>query len=389
MNKIPNHEPSINVLKTINLLRKCLNSNWISASGKFVKEFENNISEYTKAKYVIACNSGTSALQVALRIAGVEKNDEVIAPTLTFVATINSIIYNQASPIFMDCDNHFNLDIEKTIEFLNQKTTLKNGYCVNKLTKKKIKAIVPVYVWGNTLNLKKLKKIADKKNIKIIEDASEALGTFTHYGKTKRHAGLEGLAGCLSFNANKIITTGGGGAIITNSLKFAKKALYLTTQAKSSSIEFIHNEIGYNSRLTSLPAVLGITQLKEISKKIKNKKKNYEYYRKKINGLRYFKIAEVPNNSLNNHWMNILKINSNKSLSRAFLLKYLNKKGINARPVWRLNHNQKPFKSYEKYKISRAKYLYNTSICLPSGPSLSKKDINYIYEILYKLEKKQ
>ena len=385
MNKIPNYEPSINVPKTLNLLKKCLSSNWISTSGKFVKEFENNISAYTKAKYVVACSSGTSALQVALRIAGVGKNDEVIAPTLTFAATINSIIYNQASPIFMDCDDYFNLDIEKTIEFLEKNTLFKNGYCTNKLTNKKIKAIVPVYVWGNALNLKNLKQIADKKNIKIIEDASEALGTFKYYGKTLRHAGLEGLAGCLSFNANKIITTGGGGAIITNNLNFAKKALYLTTQAKSPSIEFIHNEIGYNYRLTSLPAVLGITQLKEISKKIKVKKKNYECYRKKINKLKNFKIAEVPNNSLNNHWMNILKINFNKSLTRVFLLKHLNKKGINARPVWILNHNQKPFKSYEQYKISKATYLYNTSICLPSGPSLSKKEINYIYEILHKL----
>ena len=389
MSKIPNHEPSINIPKTINLIKNCLTSNWISTSGKFVKELENNISKFTKAKYVIACNSGTSALQVALRIAGVERNDEVIAPTLTFVATINSIIYNQASPIFMDCDNYFNLDIEKTIEFLEKRTFSKNGYCINKLTHKKIKAIVPVYVWGNNLNLKKLKKIADKKNIKIIEDASEALGTFKYYGKTKKHAGLEGIAGCLSFNANKIITTGGGGAIITNSLKFAKKALYLTTQAKSPSIEFIHNEIGYNNRLTSLPAALGITQLKEISKKIKNKKRIYKYYRKKINVLKNFKIAEVPNNSLNNHWMNILKINSNKSLSRAFLLKYLNKKGINVRPVWRLNHNQKPFRTFEKYKISRAPKLYNTSICLPSSSSLSKKEINYIYDNLYKLEKKK
>ena len=280
MQKIENHSPNINVSKTSNLIKKCLSSNWISTSGKFVSLFEKDISSYTNAKYVVACNSGSAALQVALRVAGVKKNDEVIVPTLTFVATVNSILYNQASPIFMDSDDYFNIDINKTIEFLEKNTVVKNGYCLNKKTKKKIKAIIPVYVWGNSIDLKKLKKIADKKKIKIIEDASEALGTFKLNGKTKKHAGLDGLVGCLSFNANKIITTGGGGAIITNNLKIAKKAFYLTTQAKSRSIEFIHNEIGYNYRLTSLPAVLGIAQLKEIKKKIKIKRSNYEYYKK-------------------------------------------------------------------------------------------------------------
>jgi perosamine synthetase len=362
-----------------------LASNWISTSGKYVSEFEKKISSYTGAKFTIACNSGTAALQVALRIAGVEQKDEVIVPTLTFVATINSIIYNQATPIFMDCDDYYNLDIDKTIEFLKNKTILKKGYCINKRSKKKIKAILPVYVWGNAVKLKKLKTIAKKKNIKIIEDASEALGTFLNIGKKKKHAGLQGLAGCLSFNANKIITTGGGGAIITNNARFAKKALYLTTQAKSKSLNFIHNDVGYNYRLTSLPATLGLAQIQKIKPIIRIKTNNYNYYKKKMNELDNFRIAEVPTGAMNNHWMNILQIDTKKKVSKNLLIKEFIKKGIQARPVWKLNHKQVPFKSFEKYKILKANELYKRSICLPSGATLNKKKINFIIKTLKKI----
>ena len=384
MKRIENHSPYINFNSANKIIKKCLKSSWVSTGGNLVKEFENKISKFTGAKYTVACNSGTAALQIALKLSGVEKDDEVIVPTLTFIATINSVIYNQSSPIFMDCDDYFNLDIKKTIEFLNKKTIFRKGYTVNKKTGKRIKAVMPVHVWGNGIDTRELKKICDKKKINIIEDSTEALGTFIYKNKKKVHAGLQGLAGCLSFNANKIITTGGGGAIITNNKKIAEEALYLTTQAKDDSIKFVHNEIGYNYRLTSLSAALGISQINEINKKLKIKKKIYNFYKKKFNNNKNYNIAKVPNISLNNHWMNILQINSNKKGLKDKLVKKLIKKGIQIRPVWKLNHEQKPFKNFEKYKISKALKLFDKSICLPSGIDINQKKINFILKELMK-----
>ena len=384
MKRIENHSPYINFNSANKIIKKCLKSSWVSTGGNLVKEFENKISKFTGAKYTVACNSGTAALQIALKLSGVEKDDEVIVPTLTFIATINSVIYNQSSPIFMDCDDYFNLDIKKTIEFLNKKTIFRKGYTVNKKTGKRIKAVMPVHVWGNGIDTRELKKICDKKKINIIEDSTEALGTFIYKNKKKVHAGLQGLAGCLSFNANKIITTGGGGAIITNNKKIAEEALYLTTQAKDDSIKFVHNEIGYNYRLTSLSAALGISQINEINKKLKIKKKIYNFYKKKFNNNKNYNIAKVPNISLNNHWMNILQINSNKKGLKDKLVKKLIKKGIQVRPVWKLNHEQKPFKNFEKYKISKALKLFDKSICLPSGIDINQKKINFILKELMK-----
>ena len=384
MKRIENHSPHINFDSANKIIKKCLKSSWVSTGGNLVKEFENKISKFTGAKYTVACNSGTAALQIALKLSGVEKDDEVIVPTLTFIATINSVIYNQSSPIFMDCDDYFNLDIKKTIEFLNKKTIFRKGYTVNKKTGKRIKAVMPVHVWGNGIDTRELKKICDKKKINIIEDSTEALGTFIYKNKKKVHAGLQGLAGCLSFNANKIITTGGGGAIITNNKKIAEEALYLTTQAKDDSIKFVHNEIGYNYRLTSLSAALGISQINEINKKLKIKKKIYNFYKKKFNNNKNYNMAKVPNISLNNHWMNILQINSNKKGLKDKLVKKLIKKGIQVRPVWKLNHEQKPFKNFEKYKISKALKLFDKSICLPSGIDINQKKINFILKELMK-----
>ena len=384
MKRIENHTPYINFNSANKIIKKCLKSSWVSTGGNLVKEFENKISKLPGAKYTVACNSGTAALQIALKLSGVEKDDEVIVPTLTFIATINSVIYNQSSPIFMDCDDYFNLDIKKTIEFLNKKTIFRKGYTVNKKTGKRIKAVMPVHVWGNGIDTRELKKICDKKKINIIEDSTEALGTFIYKNKKKVHAGLQGLAGCLAFNANKIITTGGGGAIITNNKKIAEEALYLTTQAKDDSIKFVHNEIGYNYRLTSLSAALGISQINEINKKLKIKKKIYNFYKKKFNNNKNYNMAKVPNISLNNHWMNILQINSNKKGLKDKLVKKLIKKGVQVRPVWKLNHEQKPFKNFEKYKISKALKLFDKSICLPSGIDINQKKINFILKELMK-----
>ena len=254
-------------------LKECIDTEFVSSVGKFVDLFEKKISRYTNSKYAVACTSGTAALHLSLRIIGVKSQDEVIVPTMTFIATANAIKYLNASPIFMDCDEYYNIDVKKLLNFLKFNTFFKNGYTYNKKTKKIIKAIIPVHVSGNAVNLKPILNICKKKNILIIEDAAEALGTFYIDNKKKgKHAGTIGDIGCLSFNGNKIITSGGGGMIITNNKELAKKARYLSTQATNDSINYVHNEIGYNYRLTNIQAAVGLAQLEKINLFIKKKK---------------------------------------------------------------------------------------------------------------------
>jgi len=228
-------------------LKKCISTEFVSSVGEYVNIFEKNISKFTKSKYAVACSSGTTALHLALRAISIEKDDEVIVPSMSFIATVNPVRYLNASPVFMDCDNFYNLDIYKFKQFIEKNTFFKNGFTINKKTKKKIKAVIPVHVSGNAVDLESIVNFCKKKNIKIVEDAAEALGTFYLRGKLKnKHAGIIGDIGCLSFNGNKIITSGGGGMIITNDKKLAKKCKYLSTQATNDSIIYKHDDIGYN-----------------------------------------------------------------------------------------------------------------------------------------------
>ena len=254
-------------------VKECLDTEWVSSAGKYVDKFESDVAKYVNSKYAVACTNGTSALQVSLRLVGVEANTEVIVPSLTFVAPVNAIVYNNASPVFMDVDEYYNIDIFKTINFIENETQYKNGYSYNKMTKKRISALLPIHMWGNAVNLEDLIPICEERNISIIEDASESLGSYYIEGKYKNQfTGSVGKLGCLSFNGNKIITTGGGGMILTNDKTLAEKAKYLTTQAKDDPVRYFHNDIGYNFRLTNVQAAIGVAQLKQLKKFLKEKK---------------------------------------------------------------------------------------------------------------------
>ena len=246
---IPLCVPSLkgNELKYV---KECIDTEWVSSAGLYVEKFELAVAKYTNTKFAIACINGTSALQVSLRIAGVKPNDEVIAPTLTFIAPINAIMYNHANPIFMDSDRYYNLHADKVISFIKNETFYKNGFSYNKSTDKRVSAILPVHVWGNACFLDDLVLLCNERNISIIEDASESLGTYYKEGNyIGKHTGTIGTLGCISFNGNKIITSGGGGIILTDDEKLAAKARYLTTQAKDDPVRYRHDEIGYNFRL--------------------------------------------------------------------------------------------------------------------------------------------
>ncbi len=361
-------------------VKECLDTNWVSSAGTYVDLFEKKIAEYTGAKYAIACVNGTSALQVSLRLAGVKQGDEVIAPTLTFIAPINAIAYNGADPVFMDADEFYNLDSKKTIQFIENKTEYRGGFTYNKSSGKRISAIVPVHIWGNACWLDDLIEVCKVRNIAIVEDASESLGTMYNMGKLRgKHTGTIGKLGCLSFNGNKIITTGGGGMILTDDEELAQKAKYLTTQAKDNEITYIHNEIGYNFRLTNIQAALGVAQLEQLSNFIRRKKEIYTIYTSIFKDSE-FKIAGTPQYANNNNWLSLLQITNGIATNNH--IKKLSNAHIQARPIWHLNHLQKIYIGCQNYKITKAPLLLNNSLCLPSSVSLKNEDIRKVCSIL-------
>jgi len=366
-------------------LKECVETEWVSSAGKYVDLFEQKIAEYTGSKYAIACVNGTSALQVCLQLAGVKQEDEVIIPTITFIAPVNAIRYNAANPIFMDVDNYYNIDSEKTISFIENKTFFKNGSTYNKKTRKKISAIIPIHMWGNAAWQDDLVEICAHRNINIVEDASESLGTIYTSGKYKgMHTGTIGKLGCLSFNGNKIITTGGGGMILTADANLAEKAKYLTTQAKDDPVRYIHHEVGFNFRLTNILSALGVAQLEQLPKFLNRKKEIFENYVNGIKTIDGLTIAKVPNYANNNQWLNILKIEKQIfGEDRETLMTRLEKNGIQTRPVWYLNHMQKPYEHCQTYKIEKAIKLLANSLCLPSSSNLSDEDLKKVINQFY------
>jgi perosamine synthetase len=359
----------------IQYIKKNLKSGWVSTAGKDIEKFEREIKKFTKSKHAVACVNGTSGLHVSLVGLGLKKTDEVIVPTITFIAPINSIRYVGASPIFFDCDKFHNLDLEKVKSFLKNNTFKKGGTTFNKKTKKKIFGIIVVHVWGNLSDLNELKKICKKYNLKLIEDASEALGSFYINNKKKIHSGTIGDCGIISFNGNKIITTGGGGAILCKKKKLAKKIKYLINQAKEG-IDFTHNKIGYNYKLPNLNAMLGMSQIKKINKYIKIKKYINKLYKDGFKNLSNVSILDSPNYSSSNNWLNVLQIK--KKINTRKIREMFLKKNIDVRLIWKPNHDQKHLRKFQRFKIMNANKIIKNCLLLPSSVNLKKKDIDKI-----------
>ena len=357
-------------------VKDCLDTNWVSSAGKYVDLFEKKICEFTNSKYAIACVNGTAALHVSLLLSNVKDGDEVIVPTLTFIATINAVKYCGAEPVFMDSDDFYNIDILKTIEFLKEETEMSDGICINRNSGKKISAIIPVHIFGNAVMLDELFIECERRNIEIIEDATESLGTSYTKGKFKgRSTGTIGRFGCFSFNGNKIITTGGGGMILTQNESDYKKAKYFTTQAKDDEVNYIHNEIGYNYRLTNIQAALGVAQMEKLNEYLEIKRKNFNLYKLELNEIDGLCIASTPEYAENNNWMYALQIDKSKyGSSRDEVMEALEIQGIQSRPVWYLNHLQKPFIDNYSYKIENAIKLHEITLNIPCSVSLNDTD---------------
>ena len=375
-------------------VKECIDTEWVSSAGKYVDLFEQKVAEYTNSSYAVACINGTSALQVGLRLAGVQPGDEVIVPTLTFIATVNAISYNGANPLFMDVDKYYNIDAEKVVDFLTHETKQvkftdqdsHNTYTVtvNKNTERPIRAILPVHVWGSAAQLHDLIPLCEQRNISVVEDASESLGTTYIKGDySGQHTGTLGKLGCLSFNGNKIITTGGGGMILTKCKDLAEKARYLTTQAKDDSLHYIHDEIGYNHRLTNIQAALGVAQMEQVHDFLDRKSAIFHRYQAALSQVDGLELHQVPDYARNNHWMNLVQIDfSIYGGSKEKLIQKLAENGIQARPVWSLNHLQKPYSNQQAYRIENAVTLAENSLCLPSSSNLSNDDIDSVINLL-------
>jgi aminotransferase in exopolysaccharide biosynthesis len=364
------HEPLFSG-KEMNYLKNTIKQNLVSSTGEYVNKFEKKIKEYTKAKFAIAVVNGTQAIYISLKACGVKKDEEVLVPALTFVGTVNAISYLGAKPHFVDSQiKNFGINCLKLENYLNKISKLRGNKCINKLTGKVIKAIIPVHVFGHPCNIQDIIKIAKKFNLVVVEDAAEALGSFYK----KKHLGTFGDTGCISFNGNKIITTGGGGMIVTNKKILAKKIKHLTTTAKlKHKWEYIHDEIGYNFRMPNLNAALGLAQIEKIHTFLKAKRILFKRYLRVFNKIKGISLYKEPKNANSNYWLQTLILNGNNVNLKNKILKESHKKLIYARPVWRLISELKPYKKKQKMNLSGAKEIYNKIINLPSSQSLVLK----------------
>lgn len=357
-----------------------LERGWVSTGGEFITRFEKEMGRYLKTKDGVAVQNGTAALHLALLLSGVDRNSEVIVPTLTFIATINPIRYLGGEPIFMDCDESLNMDVSKVLDFLNNNCEKTPLGTINKRTKKLIKAIIIVHVFGNMADMDMLMEIGKEYNIKIIEDATEALGGYYLKGKYKNQfCGTIGDFGAFSFNGNKIITTGGGGMLFCKDDDDRKHGKYLSTQGKDNELYYVHNEVGFNYRMTNLQACLGVAQLEQLEGFILKKTENYLLYSEGLGKLKNIKLLEFNNNSRNNYWFYSIMV---KEGYRDRFIKELRENGIESRPIWKLNHTQVPYINNEGFKIDLAYKYLNRVINIPCSTNLTHKDINYIVEKL-------
>ncbi len=359
---------------------QCLDTGWVSSAGGFVTRFETEFAAYTGIGHAVACVNGTAALQVGLQILGVAAGDEVIVPTLTFIATVNAAHYLGAIPVFMDCDDYYDLDVQKTADFLRRETELRGGVCRNRTTGRRVAAVVPVHVFGNAVDLEPLIGLCRERGVAMLEDAAESLGTTYHDG---RHTGGLGDIGCFSFNGNKIITTGGGGMIVTRDAEHAARARYLTQQAKDDEVRYVHDEVGYNYRLTNLQAALGVAQLERLPQHLAAKRRNRELYEEALAGIAGLALAPVPPYARNNHWMVPLRIDAARyGRDREELMAHLDGHGIQTRPVWHLNHLQRPYRACQAYRIEKAPQLLATTLALPCSVGLQPADIAFVADRL-------
>lgn len=374
---VPNFEG--NEVKYVN---EAVQQGWVSTGGAYVREFEKNLADFLHTDEVVVCQSGTAAVHLALMSCEVMYDDMVIAPTLTFIAAVNPIKYQFATPVFIDCDDSLCVDPKKIAQFCEEECEFKKGVLKHKASGKTVKAIVVVHVFGNMADMEAIMDIAMQYNLKVVEDATEALGTrYTQGRYNGMYAGTIGDYGAYSFNGNKIITTGGGGAVTAKLASDAAHIKYLSTQAKDDSLFYVHNEIGYNYRMTNLQAALGVAQLECLVKFINIKQRNYDLYRELFADCEYARLMPFREGVYSNKWFYSLLIDMKKgSYDIREIIRLLDEHGIGTRPVWGLIHEQKPYKKDIAYNIDKAVYYSKSILNIPCSTNLMQPDILKVVE---------
>lgn len=361
------HEPSF-VGREWQLLKDCLDSGYVSSVGEYVDRFEQQLAQYLGVGHVVAVVNGTAALHVSLLLAGVKPGDEVIVPTLTFVATANAVSYCGAIPHFADSEQQtLGLDPTKLGQYLDDILRQDGDQWLNRHTGRQISAIVPMHTFGHPVDMDGLNEIAEQYGIPVIEDAAESLGS--RY-KGRMTGTLSSLA-ALSFNGNKTITTGGGGAIVTNDEVLANRAKHITTTAKvSHRWEIKHDEIGFNYRMPNINAALGCAQLEQLPRFIEQKRRLTQKYRDAFSSIEGIQLFQEPEFAQSNYWLNALLLDEPKLEKRNELLEELNNEGIMARPAWTLMHKLPMYQECPRMDLSTAENLEQRLICIPSSPFL-------------------
>lgn len=359
---LPLHAPSFNGNEK-KYLNECIDSTFVSSVGKFVTEGEQKFAEAVGAKYAVAVVNGTSALHLALRVAGVQKDEEVITQSLTFVATCNAISYLDAVPVFVDVDKEtLGLSEVALQEFLEEHAEMRDGVCYNKTSGRRIGACLPMHTFGHPVKLDEIKKVCDKYNLTLVEDAAESVGSY-YKGK---HTGNVGLLSAFSFNGNKTITCGGGGMIVTNDKKLAQYAKHLSTVAKTPHpYEFYHDEIGYNYRMPNINAALLVAQLEQLDSVLENKRETAEAYQKLFEGIDDIEFITEPKHGRSNYWLNAVQLADKET--RDEFLKYTNSKSVMTRPAWILMNELPAFKDFQTGDLSNSRFLADRLVNIPSS----------------------
>lgn len=349
-------------------VRECLDTGWVSSVGRFVDEFERRLAEYTGVAHAVAVVNGTSALHVSLILAGVQRGDEVLVPALTFVATANAVAYVGAMPHFVDSEeNTLGVDPEKLLDYLKEIVTLKNGEAVNRFTGRRIKAVVPVHTFGHPVDMDPLLEVAARFGLSVVEDAAESLGSLYK----DRHTGSFGQIGVLSFNGNKIVTTGGGGAILTNDREIARRAKHLTTTAKQSHPwAFFHDETGFNYRMPNINAALGCAQLEQLDVFIERKRRLAGRYAEAFARVKGVKVFQEQPFARSNYWLNALILEPNYAQSRDAILQATHERGIMTRPAWTLMPKLPMYQHCPRMDLRVAEALEARIVNLPSSADL-------------------
>ncbi len=366
---IPLHEPEFGGNEW-QYVKDCLDSGWVSSVGAYVDRFEQMLCDYTGSPYAVASVNGTAALHICLLLAGIKAGDEVLVPAVTFIATANAVTYCNAIPHFVDVEERtLGLDPNKLNDYLREISEFRGNICYNRFTGRPIRAVVPMHTFGHPVDIDPLQELCERYHLVMVEDAAESLGSL-YKGQ---HTGTRGLVSSLSFNGNKTITTGGGGAILTNSKSITKRAKHMTTQAKTPhKWEFNHDMVGYNYRMPNINAALGCAQLEQLPgfiEKKRNLARRYQEAFQDIPGIRFFK---EPDFARSNYWLNVLILDEEFARERDNLLESTNNAGIMTRPLWRLMHKLAMYRDCPRMDLSIAESLESRVINIPSGAYLGK-----------------